>query len=99
MYSDCSHRLPRLSTHARQAFVGAAKAGGSLRFAYDSREWPVSPHAFRVCPGRQILMPLAPARRAHVSKIARETNTAVNMDARIPNVSVTAKPRTGPVPN
>ncbi len=42
---------------------------------------------------------LAPAWRAQSSKTVRETKTAVNREARLPREGVTAKPRTGPVPN
>ena len=38
-------------------------------------------------------------RQICTSKIARDTNTAVNRLAMRPMTSVTAKPRTGPVPN
>ena len=38
-------------------------------------------------------------RDTHASKTARDTKTAVNMEARMPSDSVTAKPRMGPVPN
>ena len=38
-------------------------------------------------------------RRIHRENRTRETNKAVNIEARIPIVIVTAKPFTGPVPN
>ena len=38
-------------------------------------------------------------RFTHHSKSRRETNTAVNIEAATPRLRVTAKPRTGPVPN
>ena len=38
-------------------------------------------------------------RSSHIMKKVRVTNTAVNSDARMPTISVTAKPFTGPVPN